>query len=108
MLEVAYSNVEMTNTETDLISKTNYNESVLTQDEKTIFIVEDNKINMLLAATLVKQIIPNATIFELENGKEALEKTKELVPDLILMDIQMPIMNGLETCKMINKLLSHF
>jgi CheY-like chemotaxis protein len=59
-------------------------------------IVEDNKINMLLAKTLIKQIIPNGTIFEAENGKEGVEKFNILNPDLILMDVQMPIMNGYE------------
>lgn len=61
-----------------------------------ILIVEDNKINMLLAKTLVKQILPNGTIFEAENGKVGVEKFNLLNPDLILMDVQMPIMNGYE------------
>jgi CheY-like chemotaxis protein len=59
---------------------------------------------MLLAKTLVKQIIPNAIIYELVNGKEALEKTQELVPDLILMDIQMPVMNGYDSTLEIRKI----
>ena len=79
-------------------------DNIITKDAKTIFIVEDNKINMLLAKTLVKQIVPNATIFELENGKDALEKTMELLPDLILMDIQMPVMNGYDSTVEIRKI----
>lgn len=66
-----------------------------------IFIIEDNKINMLLAKTLVKQIIPNATIYEAENGKLAVEKFEIIKPDLILMDVQMPIMNGYEATEAI-------
>jgi PAS domain S-box-containing protein len=66
-----------------------------------IFIIEDNKINMLLAKTLVKQIIPNATIYEAENGKLAVEKFDIIKPDLILMDVQMPIMNGYEATEAI-------
>lgn len=68
-----------------------------------ILIVEDNKINMLLAKTLVKQIIPNLTIFEAENGKEAVEKFNQLNPNLILMDVQMPLMNGYEATQEIRK-----
>ncbi|WP_395044324.1 PAS domain S-box protein [Flavobacterium sp.] len=68
-----------------------------------ILIVEDNKINMLLAKTLVKQILPNGTIYEAENGKIATEKFSVLKPDLILMDVQMPVMNGYETTLEIRK-----
>lgn len=68
-----------------------------------ILLVEDNKINMLLAKTLVKQIIPNGTIYEAENGLEAIEKFAILKPDLILMDVQMPIMNGYEASIEIRK-----
>jgi PAS domain S-box-containing protein len=104
VLEVVYSNRDTSDKTKDIILKNPSSNSIVTTDEKTIFIVEDNKINMLLAKTLVKQILPNATIFELENGKDALTKTQELVPDLILMDIQMPIMNGYDSAIEIRKI----
>ncbi len=58
--------------------------------------VEDNKINMLLAKKLIKKIVPNAIIFEAVNGTEAVALYKTHAIDLILMDIQMPIKNGYE------------
>ncbi len=33
---------------------------------------------------------------EAENGKQAIEKVKELNPDLVLLDINMPVMNGVQ------------
>jgi len=69
-----------------------------------VLIVEDNKINMLLAKTLVKQIIPNSTIFEAVDGQEAIEQFKKTDPSIIFMDIQMPVMNGYEATKEIRKL----
>lgn len=73
------------------------------QENYKVLIVEDNKINMLLAKTLIKQIIPNGTVFEANNGQEAVEKFEVLNPDLILMDVQMPIMNGYEATQEIRK-----
>lgn len=61
-----------------------------------ILIVEDNPINMFLAKTLVKKMVPNGTIYEAINGAEAIEQFKNNPLDLILMDVQMPIKNGYE------------
>ena len=103
VIEVKYSNETIIES-LKKSSNGTFKSKIITYDEKIIFIVEDNKINMLLAKTLVKQILPNAQIFELENGKIALDKTQEIVPDLILMDIQMPIMNGYDATIAIRKL----
>ncbi|PXY46059.1 PAS domain S-box protein [Flavobacterium hydrophilum] len=63
----------------------------------TFMIVEDNKVNMLLLKTIIKNLYSNASIHECENGYEALKVFENITPDLIFMDIQMPIMNGYET-----------
>ena len=44
---------------------------------------------------------------EATNGFEALERTKELMPDLILMDINMPEYNGLEATRLIKNVMPH-
>ncbi|MCF6141908.1 PAS domain S-box protein [Flavobacterium sp. K77] len=64
--------------------------------DKKILIVEDNKINMMLAKTLVKRIIENCLVYEAKDGSEAIEISRNYKPDLILMDIQMPNKNGYE------------
>ncbi|REH01035.1 PAS domain-containing hybrid sensor histidine kinase/response regulator [Flavobacterium aquicola] len=69
-----------------------------------ILIVEDNKINMFLAKTLVKRIMPNAVILEGRDGQEGVEQFEINNPDLILMDIQMPIKNGYDATREIRAL----
>ncbi|MFV8372301.1 PAS domain S-box protein [Flavobacterium sp. LB2P74] len=75
-----------------------------TLSDRKVLIVEDNKINMLLAKTLVKKIIGNCTVFEAKDGNEAVEIYKKEQPDLILMDIQMPNKNGYEATAEIRQL----
>ena len=61
---------------------------------KIILIVDDNDMNRLVASIIIKAY--GATIIEAINGKDAVEKTISSKPDIILMDLQMPIMNGFE------------
>jgi PAS domain S-box-containing protein len=75
-------------------------------NQTKILIVEDNRINMLLAKKLIKKIIPHCIIFEACDGKEAIKLYKKEKLDIILMDIQMPKKNGFETTLEIRK-LSH-
>ncbi|WP_366183557.1 PAS domain S-box protein [Flavobacterium ovatum] len=78
--------------------------SELKNNKPTIMLVEDNKINMLLLKTILKNIIPKALIFEVQNGLECIEQFETISPDIIFMDIQMPIMNGYEATKTIRQL----
>ena len=70
----------------------------------TIMIVEDNPVNMFLAKTILKDVLPNAALVEARNGKIAVDKFLEVSPDFIFMDVQMPIMNGYEATEAIRKL----
>jgi CheY-like chemotaxis protein len=69
-----------------------------------VLIAEDNEINLFLAKTLVHKISPQAQIFESRNGREAIVQYLNERPDIILMDIQMPIMNGIEATKQIRNI----
>ncbi|MFA5480236.1 MAG: response regulator, partial [Candidatus Muiribacteriota bacterium] len=63
-------------------------------DRKNILIVDDNKENRFLMKILLKK--HGAVIDEAVNGKEAIDKILAKQYDVILMDIQMPIMDGYE------------
>lgn len=72
---------------------------------KHILLVEDNEINMELAMELLKDV---GIICDCAwNGAEAIEKLKESNFDLVLMDIQMPIMDGLTAAKKIRDELNN-
>jgi PAS domain S-box-containing protein len=75
----------------------------LTQIVK-VLVVEDNKINMLLTKTLLKKFLINAVIIEAENGQVGIDKFIEMKPDIILLDVQMPVLNGYEAAIEIRKL----
>jgi PleD family two-component response regulator len=64
----------------------------------TILIVDDEMSIRRLMALLLKDF---GTIEMAGSGKEALEKVNTLKPDLIILDVQMPEMNGYEVCKTI-------
>lgn len=66
-----------------------------------ILLAEDNKINQKLAIILLKKAGYDVDIAE--NGEEVIEKLKNTNYDLILMDIQMPKMGGIEATKIIRE-----
>ncbi len=66
-----------------------------------ILIVDDIFTNRLLLSELIKTL--GHTSFQAENGKQAVDLLEKEDFDLILMDIEMPVMNGLETTQIIRK-----
>ena len=73
--------------------------SEMAQGSKTILIVEDNDLNMKVANDLLEA--NGYRILQSRDGLDALKIARESKPDLILMDIQLPGMSGLEVAKLI-------
>jgi len=70
------------------------NEAIVQSDltGKNVLIVEDNELNRFLAVTILKKW--NANIHIAINGEEAVKAVSNLEIDIVLMDIQMPVMDG--------------
>lgn len=84
-------------------SKKNRNESFRKNEfdtnSKKILIVEDNESNIMTLSVFLESY---GYVYEVaRSGLEALEKLQNVLPGLILMDLQMPVMDGLETIKQI-------
>ena len=70
------------------------------EDAPTVLIVDDNAdIRTYLRSILQGQY----QLLEAEDGKRGLELAREHVPDLIVSDVMMPVMNGLEFCQQVKK-----
>ncbi len=65
-------------------------------EQKNILLVEDNKLNQIVAVKHIEKGIANVKVDVAENGKIAIEQLLLKEYDLILMDIQMPVMDGFE------------
>ena len=68
----------------------------------TILVVDDSPVSSMLVCMMLKKNSDYRTV-RVWNGLECIKKTKEVKPDLILLDIQMPGMNGIEVCKVLKK-----
>lgn len=75
------------------------NSNLATEYPLNVMVVEDNKVNQLVIVSLLKKLgyEPHSVM----NGLEALELYKEVRPNCILMDLQMPEMDGMQATQMI-------
>lgn len=81
-------------------------QKIMLTDKRTILIVDDNA---EIRGYLIKLFSENYIVFSAENGEEGLKQTKKHMPDLVISDITMENMDGLELCRKIkeNDALSH-
>lgn len=74
-----------------------------------ILAIDDNKNNLITIKALLEDLLPECEIFTAQSGAEGINITKEKLPDVILLDIIMPIMDGFDVCKQLktDKVLKH-
>jgi two-component system, chemotaxis family, protein-glutamate methylesterase/glutaminase len=73
-------------------------------DALKILVVDDSITYRTIVSTIVKELPNVLLVGTANNGRQALEKIEALQPDLVLLDIEMPEMNGLEALKEIKRL----
>ncbi|MCB0637988.1 MAG: response regulator [Lewinella sp.] len=79
-------------------------EATITLRGIRILLVEDNTFNAIVAREELEDAIPEVSVEVAENGAIAVEKLKAGTFDLVLMDVQMPVMNGYEATEKIRSL----
>ncbi len=71
---------------------------MITNKQKILIVDDEPDILELIAYSLKKA---GYTIFTAKNGKEAVQEAKKCLPDLIILDVMMPKMDGIETCRVL-------
>jgi two-component system alkaline phosphatase synthesis response regulator PhoP len=73
----------------------------MNKEQKILLVDDEHDILEFLSYNLKKE---GFTVFTSDNGKVALEMAKKDVPDLIILDVMMPDMDGMETCHQIREI----
>ena len=68
--------------------------------KKVLIIDDEEKVRMLIEATLS---IGEIEILQASSGEEGLKKAREVMPDIILLDVMMPGIDGFEVCRLLKK-----
>ena len=71
------------------------------KEKPNVLIIDDSPINLILLSNLLEE--QNFCVFSAEDGQTGLKIAKESPPDLILLDVAMPVWDGYETCQNIKK-----
>ena len=98
--KIETSDSEIINTNTNTENHNSINQEESSSNKKTILIVEDNyELQLFLKELLILQY----NIILAENGEEGYHYAKSNLPDLILSDIMMPKLDGIEMCQKLQK-----
>lgn len=96
---VEIPNVPVLDTEVTVEQKV-FDTSTIVFEPATILIVDDNEENRKLIIDLLAH--SSLTILQAENGKEAVEMANKFLPDVIIMDLRMPVMDGYDAGRLLS------
>lgn len=71
--------------------------------KSTIVIADDHPILLEGIISVIQKEFPNSSIHKAHNGAEALQLVTQIKPDITILDIEMPILNGIEVAKKIKE-----
>ncbi len=80
-------------------------ESMQRLNKLKVLLVEDNEFNRMVAEDTLKETIPGIRLQVAVNGQEAINKLQKEMYDVVLMDIQMPVMDGVTATRAIRNTL---
>ena len=69
----------------------------------TILVVDDDDMNLKMAEFILKKDIKDVKVLLADSGMKCIDTLQREKVDLVLLDIQMPVMNGLKTLELIRK-----
>jgi two-component system, chemotaxis family, chemotaxis protein CheY len=72
---------------------------------KSVLIVDDNRFIRQALCELFERESDFEVCGEAENGKEAIEEAQKLRPDVIVLDLSMPVMNGFDAARVLKRLM---
>jgi DNA-binding NarL/FixJ family response regulator len=72
---------------------------------KTVLVVDDNAVIRHALCEVFMSQADFDVCGEAENGREAIEKAQELHPEVIVMDLSMPVMNGIDAARALKRLM---
>ncbi|SRR5690606_22971063 len=73
----------------------------MSANQKILVVDDEQDIQELISYNLTKE---GYQVFTASNGKQAVQKAKEVNPDLIILDVMMPVMDGIEACRIMRSM----
>ena len=68
---------------------------------KTVLVVDDSRVSRMMLSKMISMADGDWQIVEAEDGQQAVEKATAETPDLIVMDINMPVMDGFQAIEIL-------